>query len=62
MESKNRHIVGALGYGIYINSSVDVTQCWLEVLRENKFQGSWWRGCILMCHPEKLVQANQNLD
>ncbi|OAQ64122.1 mitochondrial chaperone BCS1 [Pochonia chlamydosporia 170] len=35
-------VLGALGCGAFKNPKEEVAQCWLEVLREQEFQGGWW--------------------
>ncbi|UKZ83098.1 hypothetical protein TrVFT333_010900 [Trichoderma virens FT-333] len=36
-------VLGAFGCGTFGNPSDDVAECWLEVLREDEFQGGWWK-------------------
>ncbi|RFU74281.1 mitochondrial chaperone bcs1 [Trichoderma arundinaceum] len=35
-------VLGAFGCGAFGNPKDDVATCWLEVLREEEFQGGWW--------------------
>lgn len=35
-------VLGALGCGAFANPKEEVAYCWLEVLREQEFQGGWW--------------------
>ncbi|KAH6609882.1 mitochondrial chaperone bcs1 [Trichoderma cornu-damae] len=35
-------VLGAFGCGSFGNPRNDVAACWLEVLREEEFQGGWW--------------------
>ncbi|KAL6703475.1 hypothetical protein ACN47E_009649 [Coniothyrium glycines] len=35
-------VLGALGCGVFANPAGEVAACFLEVLREQEFQGGWW--------------------
>ncbi|KAM5354385.1 hypothetical protein ACJ41O_001034 [Fusarium nematophilum] len=35
-------VLGALGCGAFRNPPKEVANCWLEVLKEQEFQGGWW--------------------
>ncbi|KAF4978917.1 hypothetical protein FZEAL_4803 [Fusarium zealandicum] len=35
-------VLGALGCGAFRNPPKEVAYCWLEVLKEQEFQGGWW--------------------
>lgn len=37
-------VLGALGCGAFRNPPEEVANCWLEVLKEDEFQGGWWDG------------------
>lgn len=45
MAARRNHgllVLGALGCGAFRNPPREVAKCWLEVLREDEFQGGWW--------------------
>ncbi|KAK3326777.1 hypothetical protein B0H66DRAFT_551670 [Apodospora peruviana] len=46
-------VLGALGCGVYANPPEDVAACWLEVLRENEFEGNWWRSVVFAVYDPK---------
>jgi uncharacterized protein (TIGR02452 family) len=49
MAALNGHmklVLGALGCGAFGNPPKDVAQCYLEVFREDEFQGGWWEDIV----------------
>ncbi|KAF2252528.1 hypothetical protein BU26DRAFT_517132 [Trematosphaeria pertusa] len=45
-EGHRKLVLGALGCGVFGNPSGEVAECFLEVLREEEFQGGWWEDVV----------------
>lgn len=41
-----RLVLGALGCGVFSNPPTEVAECFLEVFREQEFQGGWWEDVV----------------
>lgn len=46
-------VLGALGCGAFHNPREEVAMCWLEVLREDEFQGGWWEEMVFAVFDSK---------
>jgi uncharacterized protein (TIGR02452 family) len=46
MQGHTKLVLGALGCGVFLNPPTEVAQCFLEVLREEEFQGGWWEDVV----------------
>lgn len=44
-------VLGALGCGVFGNPSREVALMWKQVLREQEFQGGWWRDVVFAVLP-----------
>ena len=42
LQGHRKLVLGALGCGVFGNPPPEVAKCFLEVLKEDEFQGGWW--------------------
>ncbi|KAK0736714.1 hypothetical protein B0T21DRAFT_288423 [Apiosordaria backusii] len=65
MAATNRHpriVLGAMGCGRDNGPVEDVALCWLEVLREEEFQGGWWTDVVFAVWDEAPINSRANYE